>query len=111
MKKQVYEINEEGLLQGIHVTQFDDEGNPVEDLPSNVITLDIPQGLYRPKWNGTEWLEDMLQADIDALRSVLVPPTEVELLQAEVVKLDERNVETNTQLIDLWEILIESGAI
>ena len=55
------------------------------------IALDVPpsQGLYLPKWNGTEWVEGMAQEEIDLLKNVAVEPTVEERLQAlEVMELE-----------------------
>jgi hypothetical protein len=55
------------------------------------IALDVApaQGLYLPKWNGTEWVEGMAQEDIDLLKNVVVEPTIEERLQAlEIMELE-----------------------
>lgn len=70
MKKQVYEIDELGYLKDIYVKEFDEQGNCTEELAENIVATDIPQGLYRSKWTGTEWVEDMPQAEIDAKNNV-----------------------------------------
>lgn len=64
MLKQVYEIDELGELKNIKVKEFDDEGKCLEELEDNIVLTDIPQGLYRKKWTGTEWVEGMSQDEI-----------------------------------------------
>lgn len=77
MKKQVYEIDVNGYLKEIHLAEFDGNGNLLEELAANIITIDPPQGLYRARWAGTEWVEDMPQAEIlDSIK------------QAKIVELD-----------------------
>ena len=39
------------------------------------------QGFYKPKWNGTEWVEGITQEEIDSLKNVIVEPTVEERLQ------------------------------
>lgn len=39
----------------------------VDNLDSDLILDDVPQGLHRPKWNGTAWVEGKPQVEIDAL--------------------------------------------
>lgn len=41
------------------------------------IALDVEpaQGLYKPKWNGTEWVEGMTQAEINAIPQATTEPT------------------------------------
>ena len=38
------------------------------------VALDVPpaQALHLPKWNGTEWVESMVQEEIDLLKNVTV---------------------------------------
>lgn len=36
---------------------------------------------YKPKWNGTEWVEGMAQKEIDSLKNVVAEPTLEERLQ------------------------------
>ncbi len=76
MLKQVYVINENGYLQEILVKEFDEQGNYIEELAENIITVDPPQGLYKAKWTGIEWIEDMTQEEIDALNNQPYEPTE-----------------------------------
>lgn len=73
MLKQVYEINEFGYLKDKYVKDFDEEGNCVEELEENIIVIDPPQGLYKAKWNGEEWVEDMSQEEIDLLNNPVIP--------------------------------------
>jgi len=70
MKKQVYEISEKGYLKEIHVKEFDAQGNCTEELAENIVTVAPPQGLYRPIWTGTEWVEGMTKIEIDAKNNV-----------------------------------------
>lgn len=77
MRKQIYEINEKGFIIEIYVGTFDDNGkllNPLGDF----VTTDLPQPLtfYKPKWNGTKWVEGAKQEEIDELTKVEPsPPT------------------------------------
>lgn len=57
MLKQVYEIDINGHIAEIYVAEFDESGKPVEELAKDKIVKDPPHGLYRAKWNGTEWIE------------------------------------------------------
>lgn len=75
MLKQVYEIDEFGYLKEISVKDFDEQGNCTEELPENIITVDPPQGLYKHKWTGIEWIEGLTQEEIDAINNVVTEPT------------------------------------
>lgn len=84
MLKQVYEINEYGYPKEIYVKDFDEEGNCTEELAEDIITVDSPNGLYRAKWTGTEWIEGLSQEEIDEINNVpSLPTTEERLQQAE----------------------------
>lgn len=69
MQKQVYKVDESGYLQEILVKEFSEHGDCTEELAENIIVTDVPQGLYRARWNGTEWIEDMAQEEIDELNN------------------------------------------
>lgn len=49
-----------------------------EDISDNFIRSSPPNGLYRAKWTGTEWIEDMTQEEIDALNNQPSLPTQEE---------------------------------
>lgn len=68
------------------------------------VTVICPDGLFKAKWNGTEWVEGLTQAEIDAIKNA--PKTKTEL---DIVK--EENAALNLQLIELFEVLIEKGVI
>lgn len=111
MLKQVYEIDEFGHRKSILVKEFDEHGNCTEELAENIITVDIPQGLYRAKWAGTEWVEDMSQAEIDALNNQLQEPTEIEKLKERLATAEQVAVETSITQQELLELLLEMGVI
>lgn len=75
LKKQVYEIDDNGYIKEIYVVKFNEEGNPIEELAENIITVNPPNGFYRAKWIGREWIEDMTQEEIAALNNKAIEPT------------------------------------
>jgi hypothetical protein len=90
MKKEVFEIDENGHILERHVSDFDEQGNPVNELSPNIVAISPPDGLYCAKWTGTEWIEDMSQEEIDALNNQPHEPTETEMLRDYVLDLDYR---------------------
>lgn len=57
------------------------------------IALDVEpsQGLYLPKWNGTEWVEGLTEEEIQAIKDSTLPtePSLEERLQAlEIMELE-----------------------
>lgn len=95
MKKQVYEINEKGMLIKILIAEIDGNGNPLEDLGENIVITDPPNGLYRAKWTSTEWVEDITQEEIDELKK----PTP----EQEIVMLKSKLEETDYMIIKCYE--------
>lgn len=57
---------EDVLLEEIPYT-YDEEGNKIYD--THYIEKEVPQGLYKPKWNGTEWIEGMPEEEIEAIKN------------------------------------------
>lgn len=57
MKKQVYEIDEQGFLLKIHTADIDENGNILDEDKQGFIVIDIPVGLWKKKWTGSEWIE------------------------------------------------------
>lgn len=47
------------------------------------LEVEPSQGMYRPKWSGEKWIEDMTTAEIEDLRSQLEPvePSEKERIE------------------------------
>jgi len=99
MKKQVYRIDKNGYLKEIYVVEFDEEGNCLKELAENIITTDIPQGLYRAKWAGIQWVEDMAQEEIDALNNQPKEPTEIEIQQQIINTLGQELAQLKLQFM------------
>ena len=79
MKKQAYEMDANGLINEIHVVDVDEKGNILNEGKENFVSVYPPNGLYRAKWNGAEWIEDMSQEEINEItKSQPSPPTDKE---------------------------------
>lgn len=99
MKKEIYEIGANGYITEKYIAEFDEQGNCKEELAENIITVDIPQGLYHARWSGEKWVEDMSQAEIEALNNQPKEPTEIEKLQQELAG-------TNAMLLEFMESML-----
>lgn len=56
--------------------KYDEEGNKIYD--PHYIDIEVPNGFYKPKWNGIMWIEGMSKEEIDAIKNVEVEqPLEV----------------------------------
>lgn len=68
-------INDEGyfiedvLLEEIPF-RYDEEFNKIYD--EHYIDIPVPNGFYRPKWNGVEWIEGMTIEEIEAIKNIPV---------------------------------------
>ena len=69
---------------------------------SNIITIRPPDGLYRAKWTGLEWVEDMTQEEINELNNRPRGLTEIELLRIEQAK-------ANAEMIELMMSMVYGG--
>lgn len=73
--KQVYRINENGYYIGPVIA---------DETPSDCIEIQPPQGLYKGKWTGDEWMEGMTQEEIDEINNQPREKTQLEILQETV---------------------------
>lgn len=57
-----------------------------QEIPQDCVSILVPDvGFYLPKWNGTIWVEGKTQAEIDAIKNVVPPKSELELLRKQVL--------------------------
>lgn len=57
---------EDVLLEEIpHI--YDEDFNKIYD--PKYIETPVPQGLYKPKWTGSKWVEGMPQEEIDTIKN------------------------------------------
>lgn len=57
----------------------------VEELTELTIETQCEGGFYKPKWNGKEWIEGLTQTEIDTIKNVQVPKTEIEELREQIL--------------------------
>lgn len=73
-----------------------------EEIPDNHIAVPVPGGLYRPKWNGAEWVEGMNAIEIQTLKDSAV---------YEESPLEIENKQLKKQLTDLSFELMMKGVL
>lgn len=74
------------------VLRIDNNGFFIEDVilqdkeitPSNCVEAQCNEGFYKPKWNGSTWMEGLTQTEIDAIKNKPIQPSQLELLQKAV---------------------------
>lgn len=79
MEKRILKIDDNGFMQ----FGQDKIIEGMEEIPEGYIDIPLPCDesgyqlpFYRPRWTGTEWLEDMSQEEIDALNNQPRPITQ-----------------------------------
>lgn len=86
-----------------YVKIIDENGYFIEDAFVEEITeftIETPclQGLYKPKWNGTNWIEGLTQAEIDNIKSNPSIPS---------LTLEELAENVNAALLAVMELSLE----
>jgi N-methylhydantoinase B/oxoprolinase/acetone carboxylase alpha subunit len=75
MPKQVYRIDQDGyFIEPVLI-------NEDEKIPADCVEVFPTSGMYKQKWNGTAWVEGLSQAEIDALKNVAEPVSELDKLK------------------------------
>ena len=67
----------------------------VDELTEFTIETPCPDGFYRPKWNGTEWVEGMTAEEIEAIQNSVVTEKST----------DERIAELETLVLQMGGII------
>jgi len=62
MLLKAYKINEQGFYTEDYIYE---EG---QELSSDIINTEISQGLFKPKWDGTTWIEGATQEYKDSIK-------------------------------------------
>lgn len=123
MKKQVFKINDNGIMLfdeelSISPISFDEEENPIYEIPEGYVGTPLPTdenggqlSFYRPKWTGTEWVEDKTQAEIDELNKPFLP-TDTEILGQQMTEREIESMLQGQQITDmeLRMLMLEMGA-
>ena len=76
-------IDDNGYV--LEIITVDDE----ETVDGSTIKTKKPNGLYRARWDGKEWVEDMPQKEIDKLNNQPKELTENEITMMAIVELSE----------------------
>lgn len=66
MQKHIYQLNSDGFIEEVFLGEFDDEGQLIDPV-GEYVTTDLPQPLpfYRPKWNGSKWIEGATKEELE----------------------------------------------
>lgn len=104
--EQLYKIDKHGFPTECIIAYFDEGDNLLTEVDDDVVREIIPQGFYRPRWDGSAWIEDMTQDEIDeAYRQQPKEPTELDFLGHEVVSLKIENMQKDIEITTLGQEL------
>jgi hypothetical protein len=53
-----------------------------QELPTDCIADTVPEGLYHPKWDGSQWVEGMSQEAIDRIKNTVLPPSQEDRIKS-----------------------------
>jgi hypothetical protein len=96
--KQVFKIDDQGFYIEPVIVKDD------EELEENLIETPIPEGFYRPRWNGNEWVEGLTNEEIEQLKQQHQPQlSEVDLLKQENEELKQRLEAAELAIIALMD--------
>lgn len=79
--KQVFKIDSEGFYLEPYIPQ------PNEVMDFDYVGVMPTEGLYKHKWNGTEWVEGLSQAEIDTIKNAPQPVSELDQLKKQQADL------------------------
>ncbi|MER2132583.1 MAG: hypothetical protein ABS896_09235 [Carnobacterium inhibens] len=113
MTKTIYEIDADGFMTyvtlEIEPNDFDGDNNPVYVIPEGYAGVPLPSDedgkqlpFWKPKWNGTEWVEARPIEEIEEEKNKPVPPTDIEKLQQENILL-KAQAQANADRADFQE--------
>jgi hypothetical protein len=110
--------SEEELYETVTMFEETPDGERVEytirQKRADIVEIDPPEGLYKPKWTGEEWTEGLTPEEIAERTNVPVPESveqKAQRLESENADLREQLAETNANVESLTNALIELGVI
>lgn len=68
-----------------------------EDIDNSLIEVPVPEGFYKPKWTGNEWVEGATVEEISAIKNKPQEPSEIE-------KLRQENIEIKLAIAEMIEM-------
>lgn len=101
------------LMQAVKI---DDNGTFIEDvlidaterdLPPNIVTIPVPDGLFHPKWDGEKWIEGLSQDELEKIMNAPRPVDPYEAIGDQLVNLELENCLLKQQNEFLGSQLIE----
>lgn len=93
MKKEVYKVDKQGFVIETHVADVDEFNNVLDEDKLDYIPFGF-QRFYKPRWNGTEWIEGATKEEIDEITKIEPTlPTQEEIANQRLSDLELMLVE------------------
>lgn len=90
----VYELNDNNTIKERYVME------EKEAKEKGFVIKELPQGMYKPKWNGSEWVECATEEYIKSLyKRNEIEPSEQEKLNAQLLQLNAQQQLINASLL------------
>ena len=70
----------------------------VEELTDLTIETPCEGGFYKSKWDGEKWVEGLTADEINAIKNVVQPKTEMELLQEQIIETQKLIIEKEASI-------------
>ena len=87
--KQYLRIDENGYyIEPVIVNPEIVNGEPVYNVPDDLIEQSYQGGMYKPRWNGTEWVDEITQEELDARQEEADAQPRVMTFEAMSMKLE-----------------------
>lgn len=84
--------------------------NEMDVLQLDLVSTPVPEGLYKPKWTGAEWIEGATEEYKTSVDNPIREPTELELLKQENTLL-KAQIQAASDRSDFHEELIAEMAM
>lgn len=87
------------------VIRIDEQGLFLEDVilqdhepaPEYCVEVEVPEGLYLPRFVNGQWVEGLTPEEIEDIVNQPIPPNEIDVLGEKIVELELTNLDLQAQ--------------
>ena len=119
LMKQFLRVDEQGYYIEPVILELvkDDEGNEVYPVDDYMVGIPFENGMYKPRWTGTEWIDEITQEELDEgriltekqrLKEFLEGPPSNERLGYLIIDSDIDNLTQENKSVRLGNSLIDN---
>lgn len=100
-------VNRNRLEIEAYDTLIEEDGTETKFLKPDIVLDEVPEGLFTPKWSGTEWVEGKPLEEIEAIKNAPQPKSETQLLGEELVMKDLKIMQLESDNKSLGEQVVD----